>query len=248
MIVPKNLWRTFEAPLVTWTVHLDEVAFDAERWLDLTLAIVLAGESERVVRIDSAPRIDYVRSRDGPLEAKLRARLDDDGVVDLFAFTGFAMGPDEEDSSRAVAEMAWYAPDGRIEVGETDNLAKPLWTEDPDGTFLTRGESVAVPAVRIRGCRIDRHGRRADPAAPHVRVMLQSDIWMPFVSNPHHPAYPDRLSFDNRPLARQHTPRLNRFLREVRSQVERLGGRWALEETETMPGFMDDVGPDGVDL
>ncbi|MCS6939328.1 MAG: hypothetical protein NZM94_08660, partial [Roseiflexus sp.] len=62
-----------------------------------------------------------------------------------------------------------------------------------------------------------------------VAFELYSDIWCPWVDGMIDEAYDSDKRFDNRALARVHTPRLNRVLAVARAATERLGGRWFLD-------------------
>ncbi len=225
----RNLWIVTDMPHATWAADLTSAGETARR--EFVEAVLRAGAEQAVFEVVDAPLIGYQRERDGDLGEWLRAR-----PVDLFHFTGAAMLPGHAQSSTSVATISWYDATDALTEGRCADLGALLKTLDPVPDSIPDGFMTHRPAVRVTG---------TDAV---VRFSIHSDIWMPWVLGAAHPECDLTRLFDNRELARRHTPRLNAFLAAVADAAVGAGGRWSLDKEETGDQTLKWVDQRGVDL
>lgn len=248
----KNLWIQTDHAFATWIADVTALADRPAAVLDVVCEVIEAGARHRVFDVAEAPVIGYRRG-DGPLAARLRAALERDQVLDLFGFTGAAMMPGHPRSSTVEATIAYHADDGVVErvVADPGELLASL---EPAPGSIPRSCMRRYPAVRITGRRYAEVGRLArvdrsrHPLPVAALIALHSDLWFPWVFGSAHPDADHRRMFDNRELARRHTPRLNAFLRDAAAAVRSAGGRFAVHDDETATWGRDWIDDDGVRL
>jgi len=243
----RNLWITSEHAFATWIADLEACRARPEQLVELVAAIVAAGERHRVFLPVELPAIGYARARDGALVPRLAALWREHRVVDAFAFTDAAMAPGAPQSSTVEAELAWFDRDDRVVHGTTADPASILEALQP---FPGSHDcfTVSRPPVRVTGPRVSYPDGGSGARPIRLRFALHSDIWMPFVFGSAHPLADHERHFDNRRLAREHTPRLNAFLVEVAGLVSRAGGTWEVDRDDTGSDAGRWVGSAGIDL
>lgn len=235
----RNLFIQVEQPFATWCADLTSIAGSPERVLEVVVATLEAGERHEVFIPVAAPRIDFVRVRDGDLTSTLRRSFAQTLTVDAFAFTGAAMLPEHPSSSHVTARLSMYDADDHIVERITADLGLPLRALEPVPGAIGEGFTRPFPAVRITGPRLvytrtkDGYALATPRRSTTLSVALHSDIWFPFVFGSAHPLADHVRMFDNRALASRHTPRLNAFVREVSGAVVAAGGVWRVDEDET---------------
>ena len=90
------------------------------------------------------------------------------------------------------------------------------------------------------------------PSSSFISISSNTDIWFPKVSG-----WLERERFDvemgqtmplfdNRELAERNAPRLNRFLKRVRKQIESMGGSWKYDYSEAPQEYMAMCSEDGI--
>jgi hypothetical protein len=224
----RNLWIQREVPFAAWVADLESRRTSPDALLQLTVAVIRAGVEHQVFDVASAPLIDYERERDGALAARLEALHREQGVIDLFGFTGAAMAPGAPGSSTAEALLSWYDRNDDLVEGRCADLGDLLASLEPVPESIPDGFMAHYPPIRVTGQRLEREGR---PLL--VRFAIHSDIWFPWVFGAAHPQADHERMFDNRELASRHTPRLNAFLRAVAAATHSAGGRWSVDEDDT---------------
>jgi hypothetical protein len=250
----KNLWIQTDHAFATWIADLTALADRPAAMLDVVCAALEAGARHRVFEVLEAPVIGYRRDEDGALAPRLRGALARDQVLDLFGFTGAAMMPGHPRSSTVEATIAYYDAGERIVERAVRDPGELLASLEPAPGSIPRSCMRRYPAVRITGRRYAEVGRLArvdhsrHPLPVAALIALHSDLWFPWVFGSAHPDADHRRMFDNRELARRHTPRLNAFLREIAAAVRGAGGRFAVHADETATWGRDWIDDDGVRL
>lgn len=205
----RNHWITFPDHRVAgWEATLPGPRGDAERLVQLGIALVDAGKRHGVWNAQRfATTADF--------EAYVRTAVGERGTVPLLF------------GESTPGHVACYR-DGRIvelEVADVGVLLRELRPDRP--TSVTR----SAPPVVVRGASL-----RVDHAEDVViEIRLDTDLWFPRVMGMCEPIPDDEdapESYDNRELAARHTPRLNRFLAEVRKRTIELGGRWTMLDAD----------------
>ena len=245
----RNLWIQREAPFATWVADLESRRRDPAALVRFAAAVVRAGVEQQVFDVVSAPLIDHER---GDLVARLEAIHRDQGVVDLFGFTGAAMAPGAPRSSTAEARLAWYDANDELIEGRCADLGDLLAGLEPVPESIPPGFMAHYPPVRVTGHRLEYAGgapaNLREDRPLQIRIAIHSDIWFPWVFGAAHPQADYERMFDNRELACRHTPRLDAFLGAVAAEIASLGGRWTVDDDETAKNVRAWVDQDGVKL
>jgi hypothetical protein len=256
----RNVWVQTDFAFATWVADLGDARARPRDLLDVVLTIVEAGARHRVFVPGAFPELGVDPgpgsgpSSGGDLARRIVSLWEDRRVVDAFGFTGAAMAPGAPGSSTAEAELAWFDRQDAIVVAPTANLGAVLRALEPVPGSIGDGFTAAFPPVQITGRRLAFEGEppvlvAAQARRPiQIRVALHSDIWLPYVFGSAHPLADHQRHFDNRDLARIHTPRLNAFLRDVATAVARAQGRWELDLDDTSTDARQWLDADGVHL
>lgn len=235
----RDLWIQTEGAFATWVADLDPLRGRPSDLRAVVRSILAAGELHQVFTPVELPAVGYHRGRGVDLDTLLAAAWDQRQTVDLFACTGAAMMPGADGSSTVEAAVAWYGPDEQPRARPVTNLGAVLRALEPCPGIIPDGFTANLPPVRITGPALvyDARGRAPIGSSARrpatIRIALHSDIWFPFVFGSAHPAADHQRMFDNRELARLHTPRLAAFLGAVAGTVETVGGRWSVDFDET---------------
>jgi len=235
----RNVWIQTEYPAATWVADLTSIRAQPAELVEAIASILSAGARHRVFLSVSLPELGFERDRDGDPTRFLLAQWTERRVVNAFGFTGLAMAPDVTGSSTVEAEVAWFDRDDSIVVGPTANLGAVLRGLEPVPGSIADAFTVPFPPVRITGLSLPYEGEPPTLATSRasrrveVRIAVHSTIWFPYVFGSAHPLADFKRQFDNRTLARLHTPRLNEFLRDVAAVTNRAGGGWKVDLDET---------------
>lgn len=237
----RNVWIQTEHAFATWVADLTVARTRPRELLDAVTAIVAAGARHRVFRPIALPALglDRIGDGDGVLAKRLATEWSERGVVDAFGFTGAAMAPGAPDSSTVEADVAWFDRDDALVETATADLGAVLRALEPVPGSIGDGFTVPFPPLRITGPRLPYDSAPPELAASQARRPIQlrfaihSDVWMPYVFGSAHPLADHQRHFDNRALAAVHTPRLNAFLRDVATVVDRAGGGWQVDLDDT---------------
>lgn len=248
----RNLWIQPDWPFVTWTAELDALRGDPRALLELVLEVIELGEQTEVFSVVKAPAIGFDRERGEDLRAILREEYARAQQVDAFSFMGAAMAPGAPNSSTARARLAWYDERDQLTRGWICDLGALLSTLEPVPGSMPTGFCTPLPPVRITGPRIKFEGQPPTATRPpqrplRINVALHSDIWFPWVFGSAHPEADHRRMFDNRALAKSHTPRLNAFIAGVASRVRARGGAWSVDLDSTGSVALAWVDEEGID-
>ncbi len=221
----RNAWVAAGDPLVTWCADLTAVRAAPRLLAEWLAAVLAAGRTERVYTVHEAPAADYLRERDGELEDVLTRRWEDGGPLDLFAFAGTGTRTLDGHRLRVSAELAYVDPTGTIVEDELDDVGALLASLRPDDALSAGSLITPTPPLHASGVLLAHDG-----AAGPLRVLLSAytDIWLPWVTGLLEDDYDPDHPFDNGPLARRHTPRLNAFLGNMRDHTRTVGGTWSL--------------------
>ncbi|MCA9676268.1 MAG: hypothetical protein H6709_08985 [Kofleriaceae bacterium] len=230
----KNHWIQTDQPIATWLMDLRRLVDAPDDLLALVLRVLELGNEYQVYRCSSSDAEDVA--------TYTRRRWREDHVLELFR---------RRAGDTSSARMSWFDRDGNVVDGHVDDLARLRRQLEPTAESMPRGfRTLGEPPVRFFGLRIEYEGAPSVPARrdAEVAVYLHSDIWFPFVHGAEHPWADYKRWFDNRELALQHTPRLNRFLGELRALVTLAGGAWKVDDSECHPRYRQWIGPDGIQL
>jgi len=235
----RNVWIQTEYPAATWVADLTSISAQPVALVEVITSILSAGARHRVFLPVSLPELGFERDRDGDPTRFLVAQWTEHRAVNAFGFTGRAMAPDVIGSSTIEAEVAWFDRDDSIVVGRTANLGAVLRGLEPVAGSIADAFTVPFPPVRITGVCLSYEGEPPTLATARgsrrveVRIAVHSTIWFPYVFGSAHPLADFKRHFDNRTLARLHTPRLNDFLRDIAVVTKRAGGDWKVDLDET---------------
>jgi len=239
-----NLWsQQADICLVEWSADMTDVfRGDPSRIPKLVHRILSAGEACEVYRLHQVPEMGFQRRRHGNPA---------DYLADWYAqgnpgFFGQMLGAEVR------AKVAWFDQSGRIVDSELANMADVLTALEPypgaTDPFNTQVEPLRITGPSQSRIESIREGKGIYPA--HFRIQLHSDIWLPWVWGLSHPHSDGERMFDNRPLARIHTPRLNGFLSEIASIFSELGCTLRLDDDPdgTRDWVRPWAGPDSIDI
>lgn len=230
----QNLWSTrSDPPFAAWEMRLapPTTEADLQRLLELARGILAAGERTEVYRVLETPTPFQFRAAPGWTYADFLASiLQSSGFLPLFDLES-GVAPTPEGQLVTPGKVCFYDLNGQLVESEVNDLGALLERLRPSDLPEWSRHMAHVAPVTILGRRIT-----VVPSSPGrtrpVRVILSllTDIWFPWVLGTflgEQPLRPrPRLLYDNRELAFCHTPRLNRFLSEVRGLTESLGGEW----------------------
>lgn len=233
-----NLWIQTEHPFASWDCTFDAARIGAPQLIDLIGSIVTAGETHRVLTPLRLPRLGYRRGETAGIRELLSARWEREGILDLDTLAGHA--------AEVTASLCIHDADDHVIERDVVDLGAELRALEPSPGSIPDGFTESFPAIRVWGIPL---GGATTPL-PEVRltIPLHSDIWFPYVHGAAHPLVDFKRYFDNRALARCHTPRLNGFLREVAAGVIALGGNWSLDAHDTAPPLAPWVSAVGINL
>lgn len=129
------------------------------------------------------------------------------------------------------ARLSYYSVADELIESEVCDLSAPL------DAFCVENSELIYSAHRRRGFGVVRISgevvRREDEEVRggSMQFILHSDIWFPYVrAYAHHRCNETDIYIKNDVLARLNTPRLNRFLSELRSVFLEAGGSWSLSD------------------
>lgn len=235
-----NLWIQTEAPFATWMADLRSLRTRPEDLLEFVRVVLEAGAEHQMFQVLEAPLIGYLRERDGGDLAQRLVRLRrEEGIVDVFAFTGAAMGARPSPVVHGLRRNGLLRRVRSCGGRACTDLGALLETHEPTPDAIPPGFKRHYPPVRIMGPRLEYGGASPEPTnfpasrPVTVRFELHSDIWFPWIFGSAHPESDHERMFDNRELACRHTLRLNAFLRAVSAKALALGGRWSVDLEET---------------
>lgn len=218
MSTTRNHWAAYRNTLLQWRacvpIHFDEPGALVE-W---TKAIAILARDLGIAEFRPDQAAGWWSIDD--VNAHLERRLAEESVVDAFGFSAGHL--------RTRSTVAFHAEHGIVErpVDDVGALLRELRapvSEEHEGIFRSRAP------LAIGGHAIDFRPDATQMAArtlPETSVAfeLDTDLWLPWVRG-QLDGERDEL-YDNRELAARHTPRLNRFLDEVRRMSLDRGGRW----------------------
>ena len=146
------------------------------------------------------------------------------------------------------ARCAWFNDQDDIIEEFTTDLGTVLRSLQPEpGAIWTRHMSSWSP-VAIRGGVTEISDREPCSLLTdiHLGIATFTDIWFPFVLGIAHLSHDGERFFDNRDLARRHTPRLNRFVSSVADLIIASGGTWAIDDGVIAPQMRPWVSERGI--
>lgn len=139
------------------------------------------------------------------------------------------------------SKIAYFTPNGNEIIEEEVNDLSSIPYNNSDEIEVSKIDS--MPPVHIYGG-IFRPNQRI---VPHFRIGLFTDIWFPVVQL----WSPKSEPYDNSMLASRHTPKLNRFIRDVRQAAKDVGATWYMMNDRyeiAHPAYLDYVAEDGIIL
>jgi hypothetical protein len=231
-----NYWTTYPEVLVSWSVAFPPQTDHIAQLLDFAENALQGGAKWEVFIVDEPWLAAYE-----PIPAKayrtyLMTKLAQLGELPLFYRVN---DPSRSDNGKLSpsARVAFFDQNGAIQEKLVKDLGILLRDLRPEVKRSLHHYAAFAPPVSISGLtRV-----RVSPSSEEqylewpidISIGLYSDIWFPrvagFLDNPTSPISISNL-FDNAELARRHTPRLNRFLQDVRTFAEALGASWSFEE------------------
>jgi hypothetical protein len=245
----KNTWSVYRDPIARWEVDLTPALQHPDKLQNWLINVLSAGKTYRVFTIKSAPLLDLQPNSDQSVESKLLQKWNDEHQLDLFHFTAGGVLMTDGYRLGIETEIAYYADEQDLVEAAVDNIGY-LRSE------LNRaiGESESGPKMwplMINGPLLDLNDPEKsiwNGPANSIRVTLDlySDIWFPVVR------IEDEETGDyneqNNELSASHTPRLNNFLKEVKSHTTKIGGTMRVDEDWVHPEYEGFVTSEGIIL
>lgn len=228
----QNYWESCrKIEFAKWgAIFEDRKMFDPYLALAFLTKVLAAGERERVLIVKQTEEPYPYHELMGISYAKhLENVLNEHGKMMFFEHLAinspiYYWPYLDEREDRGVnlvsADLCYYDPDGKLTEGEVMDLGELLRQasnlEFSDKDPLGR-EMESNPPIEIYGELLDPQYRGTD-APLYLSFQLNSNIW-----------HPQSYFHPNLELAMCHTPRLNRFLAEVRRLTLEWGGEWTFE-------------------
>ncbi|NEQ54043.1 MAG: hypothetical protein F6K11_28580 [Leptolyngbya sp. SIO3F4] len=251
-MIMKNLWIQTEHAFVTWSADLTKFRGEPSILLFFLEQVLQAGSKHEVFTVVEAPEINFKKEHGQEIYDFLNDIFHVQKVIDMFAFTGAAMAPGAPRSSTVESKVAWFDASGKCVESVCSNLAIVLQNLEPIEGAIPAGFMKHLPPVRITGPRVTYDNGSAVGSSKHIPdhpimiyFAIHSDIWFPWIYGSAHPLCDYKHMFDNHELAQRHTPRLNKFLRDVSAIVRDIGGLWTISIPETgkdAKNWLDDKG------
>lgn len=134
-------------------------------------------------------------------------------------------------SDKSKSRIAYYDSNHQIIEDEVSNINNLLRQLRPD-IYLKKD---TISPVSLNGSGITKKEIATHERKPFILIQLFTDIWFPVVlghSDDWSQNIPisKRKMISNHELASQHTPRLNRFLQEVRQLTLQWNGTWKADK------------------
>lgn len=242
-----NRWIAGKNSIVEWLIELPALSSQAglNQSLEFAKGLILAGEREHVFRLIQTKQPNPFKANSGMSYVDyLRKIATETGILPLFN-NGLYTDRWLEDELQAPGSVCYYSQDGKAVEAEVNNLGELLKQLRPQDQEEYLSYMWPVPPITVRGSVF----KIQSDVEPWLLISLFTDIWFPKVIGlmEEERPYPDPKSlFDNSELANCHTPRLNRFLGEVRRLVLELGGTWKLEQAPTYTAYHSMVSEAGI--
>jgi hypothetical protein len=204
-----------------------------QKWLARAIE---TGEETQSYWIKQIPLLGYTEDN-APLTHFLNEYYRQTQTVDLFNFTKSGLVAVNGKHYEATSLLAYYEADGGVVETQITDIGALLRRLRADRLEYAYSSFRYGPALNIIGPRLDFGDAAAiqkflERGEVKITISLHSDIWLPWIAGILSDDYDLDYVFDNRELASQHTPRLNRFLAELRNATLELGGTWELDEEE----------------
>ena len=232
----KNYWTTLKrSSAACWFVTLPPLASGGiEKLLLFVSGLVEAGEQENVYRIvqtKNSPELYSKSHKDSYLEYIIRV-MEKTNVLPLFSGEG-ELTPTGIGHFQALSKVCYFDLAGSLVEAENRDLGLLLEQLRPEKKQYSMGYMSHVAPITINGLsKIEIQNTKNNPI--YISIKLETDIWFPLVVGfleDREPFLNLENLFDNRELALQHTPRLNRFLSSVYNLVQELDGEWEMSES-----------------
>jgi hypothetical protein len=201
--------------------------------------------------LDLYQNLEYRARTDGPTYSQyLEQILAETGKL-IFFRQLFSM-PDLLPEYRVVApaRLSYYDINGELRDEEVEDVGELLRQVRPtQDDLLNHWPELSEEEIKRKKKFIDKSYKGGGSAiffggnfvpkdsesdyGSHLYINLFTDIWFPKVGGflEEQPVwYEDRVFYDNRELALRHTPRLNRFLANVRDITLEMGGTWYVDK------------------
>jgi hypothetical protein len=242
----QNAWISREERLASWEACFDPRT-DPGRLLTWLALVLAAGERESIYRVLRCAARGYDRDRQGEPLAVLRQGFEASGTLHLLDFESDGAAPGDRIDTR----VAYWDVHGRAVEERVADLGAILSRAFPERLYTSYMAS--RPPFCIEGSRLETR----DPTSPWqfdrrpslaIRFYTHSDIWFPLVQGLLVRDTPYDPPRDNRELAGRHTPRLNRFVAEVREATLEAGGQWRIDEDFCDSFLLYGIRETGIDL
>jgi hypothetical protein len=239
----KNYWTTLKnSAAACWFITLPPVgSVGVERLLRFASGLLEAGEQENVYRIvqtggsepfDGTHKYSYVEHIVEVMERT--------NILPLFSGEG-GFSPTENGQLQTLSKVCYYDLSGSLVEAEIKDLGLLLKQLRPEKAEHSMGYMSHIAPITVSGLtKIDVQNARNNPV--YISIKLETDIWFPWVVGfleDREPPSSLHDMFDNRELALQHTPWLNRFLSSVYNLVQELDGEWELNESDGECSFYE---------
>ena len=239
----KNYWTTLKnSAAACWFVTLPSVGSGGvEKLLRFASGLLEAGEQEnvyRVVQTDASK--PFTETHKYSYVEHLVEVMERTNILPLFSGEG-GLIPIGNGQLQALSKVCYYDLSGSLIEAEITDLGLLLKQLRPEKVEHSIGYMSHIAPITVSGLtKIDVQNTRNNPV--YISIKLETDIWFPWVVGFLEDCEPP-LSlndmFDNRELALQHTPRLNRFLSSVFNLVQELDGEWELSESDEECSFYE---------
>jgi hypothetical protein len=239
----KNYWTTLKnSAAASWFVTLPSIGSGGvEKLLRFASGLLEAGEQENVYCIVQAGASEpYSEIHKYSYVEHLVEVMERTNILPLFSGEGRLI-PTGNGQLQALSKVCYYDLSGSLVEAEIKDLGLLLKQLRPEKAEDSMGYMSHVAPITISGLtKIDVQNTRNNPV--YISIKLETDIWFPWVVGFLEDCEPPlnlQDMFDNRELALQHTPRLNRFLSSVYDLVQELNGEWELGESDEECSFYE---------
>ncbi len=249
----KNHWCTHSDAFATWYITFPPVsqATDIDNLLEFAQHLLEVGEREQIYRVleTRSPNAFKATANYTYIQYLRDIAASESQRLPLFNDGGGA-ATTERGTLRAPARICFYNQMGNLVEQEIENVGLLLKELRPDAVELCSYKHIKqVEPVSVIGPNLSlsivRDTSKLWPV--RIRISLFCDIWFSLVGG-----YLDLEKevhfFDNRELACCHTPRLNRFISNVRQLTLSFGGSWKVGDVEVSKLYKNRITEDGITL
>jgi hypothetical protein len=235
-----NFWvASYQQPFALWHVT---IPFDIDNGLQFAKEYEQLAEKTQIAQITFADGTQTFKQATGLSYADYLAEC-----IDKENVFPFMIRSAHKQRGWYTSHIQYYRDNGLIQA-DVYNLGEILTNLIPDATHQQQYRHMRpVPPIRLLG-----HGyelkKKQKAKDLHFSILVDSDIWFPYVVNWMDVGKNDRKWENNLELAQYHTPRLNQFINGIRKLTLRFRGSIFCEKDGMLFYYRKIVGNKGINL